>query len=76
VAVERFNPREAVILGKNIAQMRRERDLSQDELAEKIDVGPRYVQKLERGLHTPSLGLLIRLRKVLRAEWADLLKGL
>jgi len=76
VAVQRFTPREALVLGKNIAFLRKESGLSQDVLAERLDVSTRYVQKLEKGIHTPSLGLLVRLRKVLKTQWVHLLEGL
>ena len=76
VAVPRFIPREALLLGKNIAVIRKASGLSQDILAEKLDVSTRYVQKLESGIHSPSIGLLVRLRKVLKTDWTKLLEGL
>jgi DNA-binding XRE family transcriptional regulator len=76
VAVERFTPREALILGRTIARLRKEQQWSQATLAEKLDLGLRHVQKLEQGIHSPSLGLLIRLRKTFKIEWAELLNKL
>jgi len=59
----------AVKLGKNIAQLRQEIGLTQDSLAERLDVTTRYLQKLERGVHAPSLALLVQLRKSLKTDW-------
>ena len=60
-------------LGKNIAGLRLKAGLTQDQLAEKLDVTTRYLQKLEGGIHTPSLALLLNLRKMLKADWTELL---
>jgi transcriptional regulator with XRE-family HTH domain len=76
VAVIRFSSREARLLGSTVAKLRVAGGLSQDKLAEKLNVSTRYVQKLEAGVHSPSLGLLTKLRKVLKIEWNLLMKDL
>jgi len=76
VAVPRFSHVAAVKLGKNIAQLRQKAGLTQDSLSEQLDVTTRYLQKLERGVHTPSLALLVQLHKSLKADWSVLLAGL
>jgi transcriptional regulator with XRE-family HTH domain len=76
VAVPRFSKIAAAQLGKNIARLRQEAGFTQDLLSERLDVTTRYLQKLERGLHTPSLALLVQIRKTLKADWSILLTGL
>jgi transcriptional regulator with XRE-family HTH domain len=76
VAVFRFSKAAAIKFGKNIAQLRQDYGLTQDKLAERLDISTRYLQKLERGLATPSFALLIQLRKSLKADWNALLVDL
>jgi transcriptional regulator with XRE-family HTH domain len=62
-------------LGENIAALRGRRKLTQEELAEKVDVSPRYMQSVEAGEYFPSLPTLVRLRTVLRCDWNELFAG-
>jgi transcriptional regulator with XRE-family HTH domain len=59
--------------GRNLARLRSERRLTQEQLAERADVHTRYLQKLEAGVGHPSLIVLCRLKKALGCEWNDLL---
>lgn len=61
--------------GKNLVQLREALDLTQEALAEKIDVDRRYVQGLEYGDYWPSLPVLSRLKKAFDCDWDDLLEG-
>ena len=62
-------------LGKNVASLRARRDLTQEELAEKIGVSARYLQNVEAGDYFPSLPILARLRAALRCDWNSLFEG-
>jgi len=62
-------------LGKNVAALRACRDLTQEGLAEKVGVSPRYIQKVEAGDNFPSLPTLARLRAALRCDWNELFAG-
>jgi transcriptional regulator with XRE-family HTH domain len=62
-------------LGENVAALRARRKLTQEGLAERVDVSPRYVQSVEAGEYFPSLATLVRLRAVLRCEWNELFAG-
>jgi len=62
-------------LGQNVAGLRARRKLTQEELAEKVDVSPRYVQSVEAGEYFPSLPALVRLRGVLKCDWNELFAG-
>ena len=76
MAIPRSSPHANRVLGRNIARLRLVRKLSQDKLAEKLAVTPRYLRKLEAGMHAPSLPVLLATRKALAAEWGDLFRGL
>ena len=44
---------------------RKKADLSQEELAEKADIHPNYVGRIERGECTPTLTILLKVAKAL-----------
>jgi DNA-binding XRE family transcriptional regulator len=56
---------------KNLAQLREALDLTQEALAETIDVDRRYVQGLEYGDYWPSLPVLSRLKEAFDCDWDD-----
>jgi len=76
VAVPRSSPTANRILGRNIARLRQAAGQSQDELAERLAVTPRYLRKIEAGMHAPSLPVLLAVRKSLGTEWTELFRGL
>jgi transcriptional regulator with XRE-family HTH domain len=57
-----------IALGENIRQARRAAGLTQEQLAEKADLAPRTVQKIEAGSITM---LVTTLRRVCRAIGCD-----
>lgn len=61
---------------QNLKAAREDRGLTQEELAEKLDISVRYVQQLE-GKRTPNVKLdtIATLAKVLRIKPAQLLEG-
>ncbi len=63
-------------LGRNISRLRKASGQSQEELAEQLSVTPRYLRKLESGMHAPSLPVLQKAKRALKVEWGELLKGL
>ncbi|MEI8042375.1 MAG: helix-turn-helix transcriptional regulator [Verrucomicrobiota bacterium] len=63
------------VFGEAIRRYRRKAGLTQEGLAERVDVSPRYIQSVEAGEYFPSLATLVRLRAVLRCEWNELFAG-
>jgi transcriptional regulator with XRE-family HTH domain len=61
--------------GRNVARLRAQLRLTQEELAEKASISTRYVQDMERGFYAPTIFLANALRQALECEWDDLLKG-
>jgi len=49
--------------------------LTQEEIAEALSIIPRHYQKLEAAEVTPTFGILVRLKKILKCEWDALLAG-
>ena len=62
-------------IGKFIKSLRKDLDLTQKELAEKLGVTDRAISKWERGLGCPDISLLESLSKVLNVSILELLKG-
>ena len=62
-------------LGKNVAALRARRELTQESLAEKVEVSPRYIQSVEAGEYLPSLPILVRLTTALKCDWNQLFNG-
>ena len=58
--------------GRNVSRLRRTAGLTQEELAERVNVSARYVQSLEAGEYFPTLPTLLKLRGALNAGWDEL----
>ena len=62
-------------IGKFIAECRKKQNLTQIQLAEKLNVTDRAVSKWERGMSLPDISLLQELSDVLNINVAELLDG-
>lgn len=62
-----------MILGKNVVRLRGVRGLTQEKLAELVDLDRRYVQRIEAGTANPGIEVLNRLKDALSVEWTQLL---
>lgn len=51
-------------IGERIAQLRKQHNLSQDELAKKAEVSRTIIGNYERNANTPSIEVVIKLAKV------------
>lgn len=56
------------VVGKNIKLFRQTKGLTQERLAELVNVSSSYIGYLERGLRSPSLDLLARIGTALDVE--------
>lgn len=61
--------------GKRLARRRRELDLSQQHLAEKLGTTRQYISILEKGERSCSLELLVKIADLLGASTDYLLRG-
>lgn len=62
-------------LGARIAQLRKQQGLTQDELAEVMQVSPQAVSKWENDLSCPDIQLLPKLADFLHVSIDELLRG-
>lgn len=62
------------LLGRNVRAFRRERGLSQEELAHRAEMERSYISDIERGTRNPSVKALGKLAAALQIEAWQLLK--
>lgn len=55
-------------LGQRIAELRRARKLTQEQLAEAVGCSVQFISLVERGVNAPSVAGLENFAKVLRVE--------
>lgn len=60
-------------LGKNIKRARKDKSLSQNQLAELLDISREHLAKIETAKRTVSLGLLFRICEILEIKEVELL---
>ena len=59
-------------LGQHIADLRRERKLTQEQLAEAVECSVEFISLVERGVNAPSVAGLEKFAKALNVEVRDL----
>ena len=59
-------------LGQRIADLRRAKELTQEQLAEAVDCSVEFISLVERGVNAPSVAGLEKFAKVLKVEVRDL----
>ncbi|WP_367892455.1 helix-turn-helix domain-containing protein [Marivirga harenae] len=62
-------------IGKRVAELRRELNLSQEQLAAKTDLHEDYIGKIERGERSPSVKRLEIIIKSLNSSFKDFFKN-
>ena len=64
----------AALFGSTLREVRQERGLSQERLAELTGLSTNFVGEMERGLKAPGLGVIVRLSAALGVSVHDLLR--
>ncbi len=59
-------------LGKRIADLRRAKKLTQEQLAEAVGCSVEFISLVERGVNAPSVAGLAKFSEVLRVEVKEL----
>jgi XRE family transcriptional regulator, aerobic/anaerobic benzoate catabolism transcriptional regulator len=60
-------------IGRRVGEVRRVRRVTQEQLAERVGLSPRYIQQIESGHGNPSIRALCEIAAQLRVEFAELL---
>jgi transcriptional regulator with XRE-family HTH domain len=63
-------------LGNGIRKYRKLEELTQEKLAEQVDLNPVYVGQIERGYKVPTVDVLLRIAKVLKVRLRDIVNDL
>src|SRR4030066_711898 len=56
------------LIGRRIQELRKRSGLSQEKVAEKADINPHYLSRIECGKENPTLDMLIKLSNALEVE--------
>ena len=59
-------------LGKKIQKLRKDKNLTQEEAAEKIGISRAYMGFIEQGRYAPSLEILEKISKILKVPLKEL----
>ena len=62
-------------IGKFIAECRKEKNLTQMQLAERLNITDKAVSKWERGISMPDTSIMLELCDILRISVNELLSG-
>lgn len=63
------------LIGRRLAQLRKARRMTQEQLAEKTDLGNNYISNIENHRSIPSLETLVKLCDALEVTPNDILLG-
>lgn len=61
------------LVGRNVARIRRERQMTQEQLSERSGLSQQYLSTLERGSRNPTVTTLDEVAKALSVKVIDLL---
>ena len=64
--------KEILLLGKRVRYFRRLKNLTQAQLAEKVDLSVNYISQIETGVASPTLKTISILAKALNVEIREL----
>jgi transcriptional regulator with XRE-family HTH domain len=65
---------EGVVFGQRLRELRTERGLSQNALADLCGSNHPFISELERGVKVPSLTMILRLAEALECRPSELIK--
>ncbi len=60
-------------VGKRIQEVRKSRGLTQEELAQQLDLSTKYISNIECGFKTPKLNTFVAIANALHCDANDLL---
>jgi transcriptional regulator with XRE-family HTH domain len=60
-------------LARNLKRIRKDREMTQEELAERVGVSLGWISRIERGVNSPNLKLLTKIARTLGVKVKDLI---
>lgn len=60
------------LIGSRMKDLRRQKGMSQEDLAEKAATSANYVSRMERGTENPTLDMFVKIAESLDVELSDL----
>ena len=60
-----------MLLGMRIKEIRKAKQLSQEQLSDKVGISPKYLSRIEMGKGNPSLDMLERMSVILDVQLKD-----
>jgi transcriptional regulator with XRE-family HTH domain len=63
------------LVGRNFTRLRREKGLTQEQVAERSGFSQQYISGLERGRRNPTVVSLFELAQALQVDFLELLKA-
>jgi transcriptional regulator with XRE-family HTH domain len=64
------------LIGEGIRKHRKLAGLTQEKLAERIDINPVYMGQIERGYRVPTVDVLLRIARALKVHLRDIFNEL
>jgi len=68
--------KERKLLGDGIRKYRKLAGLTQEKLAERIDINPVYMGQIERGYRVPTVDVLLRIARALKVHLHNIVSEL
>lgn len=62
--------------GKRLAEIRKDKGITQEQLAELVDVHRTYIGFIEQGKRNPSIGNIHKIALALKIKLSELFRGL
>ena len=60
------------MIGSRIKEIRNKKELTQEQLSERIDINPKYLSSIERGKENPTLNTFINLAESLEVDIGEI----
>ena len=64
------------IIGKKVQELRKQKGLTQEQLAERVNISPHYLSALERGVYNIKLDLLVNILNTLNCSADDVFQDI
>jgi transcriptional regulator with XRE-family HTH domain len=68
--------KDRILLGEGIRKYRKLAGLTQEKLAERIDINAVYMGQIERGYKVPTVDVLLRMARALKVHLRDIVNEL